>query len=76
MELNNHANVSSVKKLTAINVSERQGTVQSIGTASALDVIELFKHTFWRVCSWYKPCAICFALNVAFVLENMKHRKW
>lgn len=41
MELNNHANVSSVKKLTAINVSEQQGTVQSIGTASALDVIEL-----------------------------------
>lgn len=41
MELNNHANVSSVKTLTAINASERQGTVQSIGTASAVDVIEL-----------------------------------
>lgn len=46
MELNNRANVSSVKTLAAINASERQGTVQPIGTASAVDVIELLQVHF------------------------------
>lgn len=46
MKLNNHANVSNVKTLTAINASERQGTVQSIGTASAVYVIELIYVNF------------------------------